>query len=270
MSLLLCRQENAVRPYYMEELGIHIYTSQELCYIIYNHPFLTLDGFVDEQLTEFIKDQLNMPFLAAKLEKWEKSGEDKDEMLIMILQEVFYYTSEEINKYRHQISAMRKLHPAQYGKEKADYLFRLKQYGRAIQQYEKALEFPRDQAVKDEFLGKVWCNLGSAYARMFRTEKAMQSYEKAYSYLKDENVIQKMYYMTLFNKNLKLKERCRQMVTEELENKWKKELSEAENEAGWSERLRNFELLMEKDQVQRLDGAAKMVERWKQEYRTMV
>ena len=37
MSLLLCRQEQVEHPYFIEELGIHLYSSQELCYVIYNH-----------------------------------------------------------------------------------------------------------------------------------------------------------------------------------------------------------------------------------------
>lgn len=36
MSLILCRQEPVKIPLYIEDLGIHIYSSQELCYVIYN------------------------------------------------------------------------------------------------------------------------------------------------------------------------------------------------------------------------------------------
>ena len=38
MSLLLCRRERVKHPFYIEVLGIHIYSSQELCYVIYHHP----------------------------------------------------------------------------------------------------------------------------------------------------------------------------------------------------------------------------------------
>ena len=38
MSLILCRQEPVKHPYYIDVLGIHIHSSQELCYIVYNHP----------------------------------------------------------------------------------------------------------------------------------------------------------------------------------------------------------------------------------------
>ena len=34
MSLLLCRQESVTNPYYIEPMGIRIWSSQELSYVI--------------------------------------------------------------------------------------------------------------------------------------------------------------------------------------------------------------------------------------------
>lgn len=45
MSLWLCRQERVNRPFLVEPLGIHLYSSQELSYVIYHYPLLVLDGF---------------------------------------------------------------------------------------------------------------------------------------------------------------------------------------------------------------------------------
>ena len=44
MSLILCRQEPVTVPYPLEELGIHLYSSQELCYVIYHYPLLDDGG----------------------------------------------------------------------------------------------------------------------------------------------------------------------------------------------------------------------------------
>ena len=38
MSLILCRQEPVRHPFYIERLGVHIASSQELCYVIYQNP----------------------------------------------------------------------------------------------------------------------------------------------------------------------------------------------------------------------------------------
>ena len=42
MSFILCRQEEVTHPLYIEALGVHIWSSQELCYVIYNYPLLAI------------------------------------------------------------------------------------------------------------------------------------------------------------------------------------------------------------------------------------
>ena len=135
MSLILCRQEPVRHPFYIERLGVHIASSQELCYIIYQNPLLVLDGFVDDRLIEFIRSELGLSFLAGKLEAWQRSGENQDELPIVILQECCYYTAKEIAAYRQKLAAFRKMNAAEFRKETADYYFRLRQFGTAIYYY---------------------------------------------------------------------------------------------------------------------------------------
>ncbi len=70
MSLLLCRREKVKHPFYIEVLGIHIYSSQELCYVIYHHPLLVMNDFVDASLFFFVKNELGLGFLAGRMESW--------------------------------------------------------------------------------------------------------------------------------------------------------------------------------------------------------
>ena len=140
MSLILCRQEPVRHPFYIERLGVHIASSQELCYVIYQNPLLALDGFVDDRLIEFIRSELGLSFLAGKLEAWQRSGESQDELPIVILQECCYYTAKEIAAYRQKLAAFRKMNAAEFRKETADYYFRLRQFGTAIYYYNRILE----------------------------------------------------------------------------------------------------------------------------------
>ena len=55
MSLLLCRQEPVENPFYIEELGLYLYSSQELSYVIGNHPLLVMENFVDDRLILFLR-----------------------------------------------------------------------------------------------------------------------------------------------------------------------------------------------------------------------
>lgn len=270
MSLILCRHEPVKHPYYIENLGISIYSSQELCYVIYNHPFMVLDGFVDEHLIQFIRDELDMGFMAMKLERWQKSGENPDDLLIIILQECDYYNSSELSKFRQQIHILRKMNPLEYMKNKADYLFLHKQYGKAIAYYEKLAEELKQKYADDSFHGKVYNNLGTAYARIFQLSKAFYAFDTAYGYLKDLEVLKKLYYLHLLDGSLTLKDRYLSIITEELRDEWNLQVETAREEAQSSEEVVKLEELFQKDPIKKMAGAAKMVHGWKQEYRTMV
>lgn len=270
MSLLLCRQENVKHPYYAESLGIHLYSSQELSYVIYHYPLLVLDGFVGDGLLDFLRDELNHGFLALKLERWLKSNEDPDETLIMILQECDYYNPAEINRYRQKLAAIRKKHPAEYRKLKADELFSMRQYGRAVRLYRELLDYPQDSCVDDAFLGTVWNNLGACYARMFQFEKAYEAYEMAYSRSSQPQVLERLYCLTKLDERLKLSDRFGILVTEEMRQAWDGNMKTAREKAEQADSLRQLDELFKRDPIKRQAGETQLLHKLKQDYRAMV
>ena len=269
MSVIWCRREKVSHPFFIENLGIHVYTSQELCYAIYNHPLLAMDGFIDQNLIDFIREELDMGYTALKMERWMKSGENQDELLFLFLQECSYYTTAEISRLRQKVAALRKLPPLEYAKNKADYLFGFRQYGRAIAGYEKILESYLAPKADDAFLGRVFNNLGACYARIFQFDKALAAYDKAYGKLKDVSVLERIYHLSLMDPKITLKERYQSIVTEEMKAAWDEDFAGAGEKARQSEELRKLEDLFGKDPIRRRDGARQMLEAWKQEYRGM-
>ncbi len=269
MSILFCRPEPVKHPFYVEPLGIHIWSSQELCYIIYHNPLLVLEDFADEHLIAFIREELDMEYLAVRLEKLVKSGEGADQLLFAILAECSYYPAAEQNQFRQEVAALKKLSPSEYAKKKGDYMFGLKQYGKAVSIYTKLLEAPRDPAGAPGFTGKIWCNLGCAYSRMFQFEKAYSAFDRAYLELKEPEILKKIYFLTCFS-SLELKELYKSQMTPEMKKTWDQELSEAREQARASESVLKLEALFEKDPIKRMAGASKLVKQWKQEYRGMI
>lgn len=270
MSLILCRHEPVEHPYYIDVLGIHIYSSQELCYVIYNHPMLVMDDFIDELLIGFIRRDLDMDYLAGRMEKLLETGSRPEEVLVLFLSECDYYNDKEIQKFKTTVASLRALHPAQYEKERADYMFGAHQYGKAAQRYEKVLEYPKDKQVDDGFLAKVYNNLGASYAMMFQFRKALAAYDKAYGLGKSMDVLKRIYFLTVFAPELDVKDRYQALFTEELKNQWKIEIESASLDAGQDEEVRALRVLFRKDPIKRMNGASQMVQRWKQEYRMMV
>ena len=111
MSLLLCRREPVKHPLYIEVLGIHIYSSQELCYVICNHPLLVMDGFVGKALYSFVKNELGMGFVAGRMEKLSETGSRPEEALYLFLTECDYCTEKESQRFRQTAAAYRSLRP---------------------------------------------------------------------------------------------------------------------------------------------------------------
>ena len=94
MSVIVCGQKRAQRPFYLEELGINIYSCQEFCYVVYHHPLLFMDGIMDQSLVDFIRDEFDMGFVAARLEQRIKSGERQEDILL------FFYAGVQLLYYR--------------------------------------------------------------------------------------------------------------------------------------------------------------------------
>ncbi|WP_333649031.1 hypothetical protein [Lacrimispora sp.] len=270
MSLILCRQEPVKQPFYFEGLGVRLYSSQELCYVIYNNALLVMEGFVDKSLIDFIRDDLDMAFLAAKLEKWQQSGEDRDELLAIILQECDYYGAAEVSRFRQSLAAYRRMPENELLKEKADYLFSRKQYGKAVEEYRKILELPKSSAGNAVFQARIYNNLGSAYSRLFMTDKAYQAYQKSFDLVKNGEVLKRICYLSMWNDRLAVSERFQSLITEEVKLECEEDKKKAEEAANEAQSLKELEDLFQKDPIKRLQGAGELVQRWKQEYRNIM
>lgn len=269
MSLLLCRQEHVKRPYYMETMGVHLYSSQELSYVIFNHPLLVLDGFVDERLLNFLREELNQGLLALKLERWLKNGDNPDEALLIILQECDYYSMAEVGRFRQMAAALRKKHPADFKRMKADELFSLRQYGRAVNIYKELLEYPTGEHIDDTFFARIWNNLGACYARMFQMEKAFEAYENAYKKNEQDVVLERLYDLSKMDGRLVLSDEIASEITEQKKKMWDKRIEKAREKARESGQVKELETLFKGDCAKRLEEEAQLVYQWKQEYRNM-
>ncbi|MDK2967125.1 MULTISPECIES: tetratricopeptide repeat protein [Lacrimispora] len=270
MSLILCRQEPVKRPFFFEYLGIRIFSSQELCYVIYNNPLLVMEGFIDESLLEFIREDLDMAFFAAKLEKWQKSDEEEDELLAMILHECDYYSASEVGQFRQKLASLRRLPQSELFKEKADFLFHKKQYGKAAALYLKILNMTKADRGSDAFTAKVYNNLGAAYARLFLMDKALSAYEKSYELSKSEEALKKICHLSQWNASVVPGERFLPLMTEELQKICREERELADEAAGKAQSLNELEQLFQKDPIKRFQGAGELVSKWKKEYRNIM
>mgnify|MGYP000140423125 FL=1 len=160
--------------------------------------------------------------------------------------------------------------PFEFAKVTADYYYSLRQYGTALSCYEKLLDDRRNTAADDEFLGRVWNNIGACYAGLFWFDKAMQAYEMSWIYRKDQDTVRRMYYLTLMDPKLKVKERFGGVLLEEKKDEWKEAFDETVSRAGKSEGVRRVEEMFNQDEKSRRQASGELLSRWKSGYRTMI
>lgn len=270
MSLLLCRQEPVETPYVFEELGIRLYSSQELCYVIYHHPLLVMEGFLNERLTAFLRTELRLPFLAERIERQMDSRSSSDELLFQILSDCAYYTPQEQTKFRQEVTTLRKLSAEEFEKRRADYFYKLGLFGKAVAMYERILDKGREKSYSKEFKGKIWNNIAACYTKLFCYQKAMHAYDCAWNEDEKQEYLKRMYFLCAMNPELSVKDRYLEMMTDEVRTAWDEELAAIRSVGSETDSAKEINELFEKDPVKRLAGASDMINRWKVEYRRMI
>ena len=67
MSFDLCTEKKAEHPFFIESIGIRIYTIEELCWFLHNNLYLIDRSVTSAALAAWIRDELGMKTLARKL-----------------------------------------------------------------------------------------------------------------------------------------------------------------------------------------------------------
>lgn len=178
-KILLCTRKEASHPFIFLNTKVEINTYEELCFYIYNNTVLISKSSLSERLFDWIRDELNMPELAAKLVGLSNKTSYAQDLLVEILNEGDYYEPEEIKVYIEAWQKYRKLTPAQRKKLKADGYLGYRRYIKAASIYDDILENHRE--IQDPtFIGNIYHNRAVAAANNLDTEDAKKYFLKAY------------------------------------------------------------------------------------------
>lgn len=264
--MLLCRNTRVREPYFVEEWGIHLYSGEELCYYIYHNAPLIEEDFLDERLFRFIGKELGMEGLERKLRKWREQA-DLPELLLVILQDVHYYDSEELFTFRENLAALMKKTPAQRMKDRADLLFKRRRYGGAQLQYDRLLHSASPELMNENFRGQVWLGRGMSFARQYAWQEAADCLCKAYALLHTDEIRKLLWQIRCLDEQVEIDGEAVGTPTAEEVELWRQEFNEAKEKAagngGGEEAARWFE----KDKIRRAEGLNALVQDWKTQYR---
>ena len=137
---ILCQTKKAERPYYIENISMNIYSIEELCYYLYHNLYLADHTIFNEELCSWIRDELELPHLAAKLKQNLERNVSIEDMVYPIFKEINYLTYEEMKSFNICLADFGKERQAVRQKRKGDALVENGMYVNAIQVYQKILE----------------------------------------------------------------------------------------------------------------------------------
>ena len=178
-KIILCRGQRTDKQYVTPQTDIKLYSAEELCYYIYNNIYLIGQDLIDDNLIEFLQ-AVGEGELAARVKKLKESGASLAQILVTILKSIDYYSVAEIEQLKEILNTLGKQSVCERLKARGDGYLNAKFYFAAISCYESIIKDYKGKDLLAADYAKVYHNLGTAYARMFMYEKAIEYYDEAY------------------------------------------------------------------------------------------
>ncbi|MCF0132900.1 MAG: hypothetical protein HUJ72_03430 [Blautia sp.] len=176
---ILCEVKKADKPYYIKNICTNIYSIEELCYYFYHNLYLIDRSIMNEELCDWIEEELHCRELAEKLRHRVGKFAVVEDVLYPVFKEINYLTYDELKKLSSRVARYDAESPLVREKKKADALAANGMYVHAIKVYQELLKKPRLEEAKNGLTVQIWHNLGCVYSYLFQMEKTLDCFEQA-------------------------------------------------------------------------------------------
>lgn len=187
----LCRAPRARHPYYIEGIGVRLWSIEELCYYMKENVYLLDESVLNEKLCLWIDRELGLHKLAKLLARALENQAPAEEFILPIFRECGYLSGQELTVFQEQLSQIQVEPRDVRRKMKADYLAGYGLYVRAIGEYEAILGRRGPGRLEAQFYANVCESLASAHAHLFRFEEAADCLWDSYQLLRSRKVYEK-------------------------------------------------------------------------------
>ena len=260
MGLILCEKNSVENPLYIDDLGLNIYSLEELCHVIYTYPYTSLDGLVNDRFNSFVYNELSLPV----------HGENNDDLLISILNFSDYYSSPEVEKFKQIMHDIRKLPRCDFYKNKGDYLFSSGKFGKAKISYDTSLKEASYQNMDAAVYGVIYNCIGACSANMFDYDSAFDAYTKAFSYLQEISILKSIYFLAKQQPVIDKREKYLEYLNDRVEQDWDQEYENVLTESYSCKAIEDFDSGLDTDSIKKKQYIAENIEKLKLRYRLMV
>jgi len=190
------------KPYRFEATNILVYSFEQALYHCYHYWKESWDEiFIKDNFIIWVRDELKISFVAAEIKKLRnvRSMQDK---IISFLSIVYYFDDDELDELRSEIQDWQNRSQSEKLKEKGDSLIAVGSFEKAIVAYEAVLIYDKKNYV-------VMNNIGVAYMKLEKYDKAEKWFFKAFELCDSDNVklILNIVEALIYNNNLDEAER---------------------------------------------------------------
>lgn len=179
-ELILCRQELAAMPYYLDSISLNVYSIEEICYCIENNLYLLDTDFMDIELCNWFEQELGEKGLTEQLKRLIYENGSLSEFVSLILKNGCYCSREAESHIMEVLNEMQNKSAFECGKIRADRFMENQRYYSAVMEYRRLLQMKDENKKQSELTGNIWHNLGVAYARLFLFSDAAECFFSAY------------------------------------------------------------------------------------------
>lgn len=273
-ELLLCNEPIAAMPYYMESIGINIYSMEELCYYISANTFLLDKDFMNEELCTWIEKEAHLQVLAIRLRDIMHGRGILSGFVEEIVNSCGYCTRQEIIEILSVIRQMEEKSDFECMKLRADKFMEKGRYLSSIYEYRRLLEKEEAREVKAVILGNIWHNLATAYARLYLFKEAADCYKVAYKFNQNaESMKECLFAYRCLQDEEKFQETAKQFCVDDMGIcEIRNELSIAsrgEEIIEFENRLQELDKIREDNKYEYRKAVVQIILEWKEKYRKL-
>lgn len=190
-GLLLCSSKRGETPYIIADGEPMIWSLEELCCYLYQNAYSITENFFSPKLISYLKEELCLTELAEGLIGCMEKNRNFAELIMLVCQAANYYSKEELEELRERLFSFASLSRPQQLKQLGDSCMERRRYAQALRRYEEFLALRRREACDNTLTGKVYHNMGVAYARLLFYKEAEEYLKEAAGLLPDDDRVKR-------------------------------------------------------------------------------
>ncbi len=193
MSLDLCTVREAVKPFYLQSIGVSIYSIEELCFFLKENICLIDRTIVNTDLCKWVRDELGLKTLSRKMmDAIERPDNDVSYFIMPVFVEIGYLNGSELHALRGELTRLQVRPEDERKKMRADYLVESGRYSSAVSIYKSLLsEDHSPSSLGAQFYASIWNNLGCTYALQFRFKNAADCFLQGWRLVRSRELMRK-------------------------------------------------------------------------------